>query len=57
MKEFTIQGSGRQIRINDNDFKASGGQASVYVQGATAFKVYGDPSQMIPPGKSRSFSP
>jgi len=51
MKEFTIQGSGRQVRLNDSDFKASGGQASVYVQGSTAYKVYADPTQMIPPGK------
>ena len=51
MKELTIQGSGRQVRLNDNDFKASGGQATVYVQGSTAYKVYADPAQMIPPGK------
>jgi hypothetical protein len=53
MKEFTIQGSGRKVRINENDFKSqkSGGQATVYLQGSTAYKVYSDASQMIPTGK------
>jgi len=58
MKEYTIQGSGRIVKINDQDFNAqkSGGQATVYIQGSTAFKVYTDPSRMIPVAKIAELS-
>jgi len=55
MKEFFIQGTGRKVCIDDGDFKAqkSGGQATVYLQGSTAYKIYSDPAGMVPPAKIR----
>lgn len=39
------------IILTQNDFKAAGGEGSVYVKGNTAYKIYTDPSKMIPLGK------
>jgi hypothetical protein len=41
----------KKITLTRADFKAQGGEGSVYVKGKTAFKVYADPAKMISPGK------
>jgi len=39
------------IEITDKDYKAAGGQAAVYCIKDTAYKIYHDPSRMIPEAK------
>lgn len=48
-------GRGR-VRLEASDFLAQGGQASIYVQGDRAFKIYHDPAQMIPAAKLQELS-
>jgi serine/threonine protein kinase len=45
-----ILGQG-SVTLTQSDYIASGGEGSVWVKGSTAFKVYHDPSKMIPVGK------
>lgn len=49
MKVF-LQGHG-EVSLSQNDFVATGGQASVYVKGGMAYKIYIDPKDAIPPEK------
>lgn len=44
------------INLSQNDFVASGGQASVYKKGNVAYKIYTDQSNSIPIGKIRELS-
>jgi hypothetical protein len=53
--QIRIQGKG-DITLTQADFKAAGGQGSVYVKGATAYKIYANPNQMIPPAKLQELS-
>jgi len=48
-------GRGR-IRLETSDFLAQGGEAAVYVKGDRAFKVYHDPSKMVPAAKLQELS-
>lgn len=41
----------QKVSLHRSDFKAQGGEGSVYVKGKTAFKVYADPQKMIPHAK------
>jgi hypothetical protein len=50
-----IRGKG-SITITKADFKASGGEGSVYVKGATAYKIFTDPARMIPEAKIAELS-
>ena len=50
MTKYYIQGGG-QVELTRSDFKAQGGEGSIYVQGSTAYKVYTDPARMIAPAK------
>lgn len=49
--KVNIKGTKTSVVLNKNDFLASGGEGSVYVKGDTAFKIYTDPSKMLPAGK------
>lgn len=47
-RNIHVEGVG-PIRLDENnDYLAAGGEASIYVKGNTAYKIYRDPSQMIP---------
>jgi len=46
-----VQGSGSALDLTQRDYVASGGQGAIYARGGTAYKIYHDPSKMIPPGK------
>jgi hypothetical protein len=50
-----IRGKG-PITLTKADFKASGGEGSVYVKGATAYKIFADPARMIPEAKIAELS-
>ncbi len=44
------------ITLTQADFKAVGGQGSVYVKGGSAYKIYAEPKQMIPLAKLHELS-
>ena len=52
---YYIQGGG-EVRLSKSDFKAQGGEGSIYVKGAHAYKVYADPGRAIPPAKMQELS-
>lgn len=45
-----VQGGG-PVDLTQKDFVAAGGEGSVYAKGTTAYKVYTDPTRMLPVGK------
>ncbi|MBC7931701.1 MAG: hypothetical protein H7Z38_14160 [Rubrivivax sp.] len=47
---YYVQGKG-EIRLGKSDFKAQGGEGSIYVKGPNAYKIYADPRRAIPPAK------
>ncbi len=47
---YYIQGGG-EVRLDKSDFKAQGGEGSIYVKGAHAYKIYADPRRAIAPAK------
>jgi serine/threonine protein kinase len=50
-----VQGKSK-VTLTQNDFIATGGEGSIYVRGFEAYKIYHDPSKMIPVGKIRELS-
>ena len=44
---YFIQGRG-EVRLGKSDFRAQGGEGSIYVRGSTAYKIYADPRRAIP---------
>jgi hypothetical protein len=47
---YFVQGKG-EIKLGKSDFKARGGEGSIYVRGANAYKIFADPSRTIQPAK------
>src|SRR5215207_8013547 len=52
---YFVQGGG-EVRLSKSDFKAQGGEGSIYVKGAHAYKIYTDPGRAIPPAKLQELS-
>lgn len=52
---YYIQGGG-EVRLGASDFKAQGGEGSIYVKGARAYKIYADAGRAIPPAKIQELS-
>jgi hypothetical protein len=52
---YYVQGGG-EVRLTKSDFKAQGGEGSIYVKGAHAYKVYTDPLRAIRPAKLQELS-
>lgn len=52
---YYVQGGG-EVRLTKSDFKAQGGEGSIYVKGAHAYKVYTDPQRAIRPAKLQELS-
>jgi hypothetical protein len=50
MSRYFVQGEG-EIHLGKADFKAQGGEGSIYVKGSTAYKIYSDPRRAIPQAK------
>ena len=46
-----VKGSNQAVDLTQKDYLAQGGEGSVYVKGKTAYKIYHDPTKMIPMGK------
>lgn len=51
--KLKLRDNGGTVKLNKNNFKASGGEGSIYIIGSLAYKVYTDPNAMIPFGKIR----
>jgi hypothetical protein len=47
---YFVQGVG-EVQLGRTEFKAQGGEGSVYVKGQTAYKIYTDPSRCIAQAK------
>jgi hypothetical protein len=54
MTRYFVQG--KQIQLGRQDFKAQGGEASIYVKGSTAYKIYSDPHRTIAYAKLQELS-
>lgn len=52
---YFVQGKG-EIKLGQSDFKAQGGEGSIYVKRSTAYKIYSDPSRVIQPAKIAELS-
>ena len=55
MTKFTVKGIG-EVDLGQRDFIAKGGQGSVYGKGKIAYKIYEDPSKMLPVAKIQELS-
>ncbi len=54
--KVVVKGKG-SVSLTQQDYVAEGGQGKVYAKGGMAYKVYHDPSSMIPEGKIRELAP
>jgi hypothetical protein len=52
---YFVPGHG-EIKLGQREFKAQGGEGSVYVKGGHAYKIYADPSRCIAPVKIAELS-
>lgn len=50
VSRYFVHGKG-ELRLGRSDFKAQGGEGSVYVKGSTAYKIYANPRRAIPLAK------
>ena len=48
--KLSIKGKG-DVKINSSDFVTSGGEAKIYRRNKLIYKIYHNPSEMIPDGK------
>lgn len=55
MPRVKIKGKG-QTTLSKSDYIASGGEADIFAQGNTAFKIYHNPKKTIPEGKINELS-
>lgn len=57
MNQKVRTGGGTVVSLTDRHYKAAGGEASIYVNGATAYKLYHEPKKkMLPPNKMAELS-
>ena len=55
MSTYYVRGQG-SVQLSKADFVGSGGEGSIYAKGDTAYKLYTDPTRMIPEGKIRELA-
>jgi Protein kinase domain len=55
VSRYFVQGKG-EVRLGKAEFKAQGGEGSVYVKGSNAYKIYADPLHAIPQAKIEELS-
>lgn len=51
-----IKAQGKVVDLNQNHYKAAGGEGTVFVKSGTAYKIYHDPAKMIPVGKIKELA-
>jgi len=52
---YFVQGKG-EIKLGQSDFKAQGGEGSIYIKSSKAYKIYTNPSRAIQPAKIAELS-
>ena len=55
-KVDVLVGGKTKVSLTQNEYKAQGGQGTVYVKGGLAYKIYHDPGKMIPEAKIRELA-
>ena len=55
VNRYFVQGKG-EVKLGQSDFKAQGGEGSIYIKRSTAYKIYSDPSRAIQPAKIAELS-
>ncbi len=56
-QEIRIGSKGVTLKLTDKHYKASGGEASIYVHGSKAYKLYHEPDKkMLPPKKMQELA-
>lgn len=55
MGKYRVRGTGKTVDLNQNNFKAKGGEGSIHIIGKTVYKVC-EPGKMIPEGKFQELS-
>lgn len=53
MENITFQG--KHLVLKDSDYVTSGGEGKIYQKGSLVYKIYSDPSKMIPEAKIKEF--
>jgi hypothetical protein len=53
---FQVRGKKSKLSFTANEFVAKGGEGSIYKRGNLVYKIYEDPSQMIPEAKIRELN-
>ncbi len=56
MQKLFIEGTGQEVHIEDRDFITEGGEGRIYGKHSTAYKIYFDPSKMLPVQKVKELS-
>lgn len=51
---YTI--NGKRVTLSDDEFLCKGGEGKIYLKNGVAYKIYHDPSQMIPQAKIKELS-
>ena len=51
-----IKGQSNPIDLTSKDFKGAGGEGTIYARNGMTFKIYHDPTKMIPVGKVQELS-
>jgi len=55
MAKYTVRGTGETVNLNQNNFKAKGGEGSIHIIGNTVYKVC-EPGKMIPDDKFKELA-
>jgi hypothetical protein len=55
-RKITIGGRGPFISLTDKNYRAAGGEASIYTNGGMAYKIYHDEKKTLPPQKISELS-
>lgn len=53
---YHIRGKNKKVKFTQNDFVAKGGEGSIYRIGNVVYKIYEDPSKMIPEAKIKELN-
>lgn len=53
MEQYLV--NGKKVALAQNDFVAKGGEASIFEKGGICYKIYSDPTKMIPIAKIKEF--
>jgi hypothetical protein len=55
-KQMNYTINGKRVALSDDEFLCKGGEGKIYLKNGVAYKIYHDPSQMIPQAKIKELS-